>query len=97
MSFLQFFFMIFSAMFFPFAVLPDFIVTYVSRWLPVSYAVDAFRSLLIGLPAGFPELLPLNTELLIITLFGIISPIGGYFVYKWIERRARMAGTLGEY
>lgn len=96
-SFLQFFFLIFSAMFFPFAVLPDFIVTYISRWLPVSYAVDLFRSLLIGLPAGFPELLPLNTELLIVVLFGVLSPVLGYVVYKWIERRARMAGTLGEY
>lgn len=96
-SFLQFFFMIFSAMFFPFSALPSFLVDYVSRWLPVSYAVDAFRSLLIGLPPGFPELLPLDTEIIIVTLFGVISPIVGYYVYKWIERRARMAGTLGEY
>ncbi len=96
-SFLQFFFMIFSAMFFPFSVLPDFIVDYVSRWLPVSYAVDAFRSILIGLPSGFPELLPLNAELIIVTLFGLVSPVLGYYIYKWIERRARAAGTLGEY
>lgn len=96
-SFLQFFFMIFSAMFFPFYVLPSFLVDYVSRWLPVSYSVDAFRSLLIGLPDGFPELLPLGQELIIVTLFGVISPPAGYLVYRWIERKAKAAGTLGEY
>ncbi len=96
-SFVQFFFLIFSAMFFPFSALPRFLVDYVSRWLPVSYSVDAFRSLLIGLPEGFPELMPLNSELVIIVLFGLFSPLLGYLVYKWIERKARATGTLGEY
>ena len=96
----QFFFMIFSAQFFPFsslrAVHPA-IVDYVSRWLPVSYSVDAFRSLLIGMPEGYPELAPLGVEIAVVVAFGIASPIVGYLVYKWVERRARKDGNLGEF
>ncbi|MFQ5919279.1 MAG: ABC transporter permease [Thermoplasmata archaeon] len=96
-SFLQFFFIIFAAMFFPFGALPDVMVDYVSRYLPVAYSVDAFRSLLLGLPAGFPELLPLTQEILIVVLFGILAPPVSYLLYKEVERRARTQGTLGEY
>ncbi len=98
-SFLQFFFMIFSAQFFPFRALENvspLIVNGVSRWLPVSYCVDVFRSLLIG--AAEPELhLGYSAEILIVVLFGLISPIVGYWAYKRIEKSARTQGTLGEY
>lgn len=97
---LQFFFMIFAAQFFPFSALRGvhpFIVDGISRWLPVSYSVDAFRSLLVGLPPGFPELAPLGTEIVIVVLFGVLSPTIGYWVYKRIEASARLEGTLGEY
>lgn len=96
----QFFFMIFSAQFFPFAALRSIspaIVDYVSVWLPVSYCVDAFRSLLVGLPAGYPELAPLSVEIPIVVAFGVISPIVGYLIYKRAERSARRKGNLGEY
>ena len=97
-SFLQFFFMIFSAQFFPFSALRQaspLIVDGVSRWLPVSYSVDVFRSVLIG---QTPELGPsMEVELLIVVLFGILSPIVGYWTYNRLERGARTAGTLGEY
>lgn len=97
---LQFFFMIFSAQFFPFAALRGVhpaLVDGVSRWLPVSYSIDAFRSLLIGLPSGYPELMALEGELVIVIAFGLLSPVIGYAVYKWIEKSARGEGTLGEY
>lgn len=93
----SFFFLIFSAMFFPFGALPSFLVDYVSRWLPVSYGVDAFRSLLLGMPAGFPELAPLGVELLIVALFGVLTLPISYAIYKYVERQARIRGTLGEY
>jgi len=99
-NFFQFFFMIFSAQFFPFAALSTVspaIVDYVSRWLPVSYCVDAFRSLLIGLPQGYPELAPIEIEIIIVIAFGILSPLIGYLVYKRVEKSARRQGTLGEY
>jgi len=97
-SFLQFFFMIFSAQFFPFKALREaspLIVDGISRWLPVSYSVDTFRSLLIG---QTPELGPsMEIEILIVVLFGILSPIVGYWAYNRLERGARTQGTLGEY
>lgn len=93
---LQFFFFIFSAQFFPFSVLPQPVRDYVSRWLPVSYAVDLFRTTLLGIP---PELMPDDAlaEFAIVVAFGILSPILGYFAYLAFERQARRAGTLGEY
>ena len=94
-SFLQFFFMIFSAQFFPFLVLPDVIRNYISRWLPVSWSVDAFRSLLIG---QAPELgISIGGEVVLVIVFGLLSPLLGYMAYKRIERGARAEGTLGEY
>ena len=96
-NFLQFFFMIFCAMFFPFSALPDVVRNNISRYIPVSYCVDAFRSVLIGLPEGYPELMPLNIEILIVTAFGIITPIVGYFLYKRIEKIVKIDGSLGEY
>ncbi|MCJ2564241.1 MAG: ABC transporter permease [Candidatus Thermoplasmatota archaeon] len=96
-NFLQFFFMIFCAAFFPFRALPSVVVDYVSRWIPVSYGVDAFRSVLIGLPEGYPELLPFEAEMVVVVLFGILSPLLGYLYYRHSEKKARIQGTLGEY
>lgn len=96
-NFLQFFFMIFCAAFFPFRALPSVVVDYVSRWIPVSYGVDAFRSVLIGLPKGYPELLPFEAEMVVVVLFGILSPLFGYLYYRHSEKKARTQGTLSEY
>ena len=98
-GFLQFFFLIFCAQFFPFAALPQPVVQYVSVWIPVSYDVDLFRTTLMGIQ---PELVSLGyvsyqMELVIVALFGALSPILGYAFYRFIERRARREGTLGEY
>lgn len=96
-NFLQFFFMIFCAAFFPFKALPPVVVDYVSRWIPVSYAIDAFRSVLIGFPKGFPELLPFEIEMIVVVLFGVLSPLLGYLFYRHSEKKARIEGTLSEY
>jgi ABC-2 type transport system permease protein len=93
---LQFTFLGLCAMFFPFSVLPE-EVLYVSRLIPLSYCVDAFRSTLMGYPEGFPELLPIETEVVIVTVFGLVMPVLGYGLYKLAENRARATGTLGEY
>ncbi len=53
--------MILCGMFFPFRALPE-MVLWGSRVLPLSYAVDAFRSTLMGYPVGFPELAPIEVE-----------------------------------
>ncbi|MHA2095255.1 MAG: ABC transporter permease, partial [Candidatus Hodarchaeales archaeon] len=61
-NFLQFFFMIVCAMFFPFSALPD-VVLIVSRLIPLSYCVDLFRSTLLGTS---PELLSYELEFAIV-------------------------------
>jgi ABC-2 type transport system permease protein len=93
-QFLQFFLMIGCAMFFPFGVLPSWMVDGVSRWIPVSYVVDLFRSTLLG---RAPELASWQTEFAIVAAFGILSPIVGYWLYLKMEARAREQGKLGEF
>ncbi|MER3458242.1 MAG: hypothetical protein C4309_06110, partial [Chloroflexota bacterium] len=67
----QFTFMVLCAPFFPFQALPGWIQT-ISRLIPLSYGVDLFRSTLMGYPAGFPELAPVEIELIIVTAFGLL-------------------------
>ena len=59
------------------------------------HCVNLFRSTLLGSPE--PELATWWVEWVIVLLFGIISPIVGYWIYHRIERRARTEGSLGEY
>ena len=93
---LQFGLMIACAMFFPFSSLPNWML-WISRVIPVSYMVDAFRSTLMGYPPGFPELAPIEVELIIITAFGLLMPLLGYVLYRRAEDTARYKGTLAEY
>ena len=95
-NFLQFALLVTCGMFFPFSALPS-TVLHVTRLIPLSYGVDAFRSALMDYPPGFPELLPINQEIIIVTLFGLITPALGYFLYRAAERKVRMDGTLAEF
>jgi ABC-2 type transport system permease protein len=95
-NFLQFGFMILCANFFPFSVLPPFVLIF-SRLIPLSYAVDAFRSTMMGFPPGYPELAPFPLEVLIVTLFGLLMPLLGYLLYRRAERYARQRGSLSMY
>jgi ABC-2 type transport system permease protein len=95
-SVLQFSFMVLCAPFFPFAALPDWLQL-VSRAIPLSYGVDAFRASLMGFPPGFPELAPIDTELAIVATFGVLMPALGLWIYRRAEERARRSGTLSEY
>lgn len=92
----QFAFMILCANFFPFFALPE-QVRAISRLIPLSYSVDAFRSTLMGFPPGFPELAPIQVEVVIVTIFGILMPIAGYLMYRHEEDMARRTGSLAEY
>lgn len=93
---LQFAFMILCAIFFPFSTLPP-AIRFISRLIPFSYAVDAFRSTLMDFPPGFPELAPIEVEILIVTLFAILMPLIGYHLYRLAEVHARGEGSLSEY
>jgi ABC-2 type transport system permease protein len=92
----QFAFMVLCAPFFPFGTLPWYVQA-VSRLIPLSYGVDAFRSTLMDYPAGFPELAPIGVELGIVTVFGLIMPLLGFWLYRREENRARLRGHLSEY
>jgi ABC-2 type transport system permease protein len=93
---LQFGFMIFCAPFFPFSALPEPLL-WISKAIPLSYGVDAFRSTLMGYPNGFPELAPIGVELGIVTLFGVAMPLLGFWLYRQAENQARRRGSLSEY
>lgn len=93
---LQFAFLILCAMFFPFSALPPSILA-ISRIIPLSYSVDAFRSTLMGYPSGFPELAPIGVEIVIVTVFGLLMPLLGYYLYRQAENHARRSGSLAEF
>ncbi len=92
----QFAFMILGANFFPFFVLPKPLLD-IARLLPLSYCVDLFRSTLMGYPKGFPELAPVGLELVIVTVFGLLMPLLGYWLYRRAEDHGRRTGSLSEY
>ena len=92
----QFAFLIVCANFFPFSALPEQVLV-VSRLIPLSYSVDAFRSTLMGYPPGFPELAPIEVEIIIVTVFGLAMPLLGYWLYRRAEEHARQVGGLGEF
>ena len=93
---LQFALLILSANFFPFSALPPFLIA-IAKANPLAYAVDAFRSTLMGYPPGFPELASIQVEMVIVTLFGILSPLIGYFLYRRAEDQARRSGNLSTF
>jgi len=82
------------AMFFPFQALPGPVLA-LSRLLPFSYCVDAFRSALLGFPPGFPELAPFEVELAVAVGFGVMMPLLGYAAFRWTMDRMRKTGRLG--
>jgi len=93
---LQFVLLILCANFFPFGALPAGLRA-ISRVIPLAYGVDAFRSTLMGYPAGFPELAPIGVEIVIVTLFGLSMPLIGYWAYRVAEDHERRSGGLSEY
>lgn len=95
-NFLEFALLVLCAMFFPFSVLPE-PVRVLSGIVPLSYCVDAFRSTLMGLPPGFPELAPIEIELVIVAAYAVAAPILGYALFRAVERRLRENGQLGQY
>jgi ABC-type multidrug transport system permease subunit len=82
------------AMFFPFQALPG-PVLLISRLIPLSYCVDAFRSALLGFPQGYPELAPFGVEMAVVAAFGVLTPLLSYAVFRWTMDRMRKTGRLG--
>jgi ABC-2 type transport system permease protein len=79
------------AFFFPFSLLPP-ALRDIARLVPLSYAVDAFRTVAIG--QNQPELLSLELELIIVTVTGLLGPPLGYAIYRLQEYQVRQQGRL---
>jgi ABC-2 type transport system permease protein len=79
------------AFFYPFAALSPTVQT-LARLIPLSYSVDAFRTIALGWSQ--PELLPLTLELPLVLICALIAPWLGWRVYLWCEIAARREGRV---
>jgi ABC-2 type transport system permease protein len=77
---------------FPINSLPRWLMP-VALALPLSYGYDAVRGWLLGTRT----LLPIGTEIIVLLVF-MVAMIGlGLLVFKDLERRVRVRGTLGQH
>ena len=77
---------------FPVKVLPRSLMA-VSLALPLTYAYDAIR----GIVLQTDTLLPIGTEVVILTGFMFVSFSLGFALFRRIERRCRSLGTLAQH
>jgi len=81
-----------SGVFFPLALLPDWIQN--SAWAnPLAVAIDSMREALLG-GAGWAEIAP---ELLILASMSAVSLTAGVLAFRGALRREKRLGTLGLY
>jgi ABC-2 type transport system permease protein len=83
---------LFSGSNFPVTALPRWLLP-VSLALPLTYGFDAVRGWLLGTKT----LMPLVTESLLMVVFMVLMLWVGTWVFKLLERRVRMKGTLGQH
>jgi ABC-2 type transport system permease protein len=84
--------MIFCGITFPVTLLPGWMQG-VAGWLPQTYIIHAVRSAALSTD-GLAALLP---DLNALALFGVFWLAVGYFLFNWMERRARQTGAIGQY
>lgn len=83
---------IFSGSNFPVNALPRFLLP-VALALPLTYGLDAVRAYLIGTKT----ILPLQWELALLIVFMFVMLWLGTGAFKWLERRVRVLGALGQH
>ena len=84
--------MIFCGITFPVSVLPGWMQEF-AGWLPQTYMIHAMRAVSLT-NAGFAELTP---DLVALAGFGAFWLVAGYLAFRWMERRARRTGAIGQY
>jgi len=84
--------MIFCGITFPVAILPDWMQSF-SKWLPQTYLIHGMRAAAFS-NAGIKELLP---DLIPLLTSGVFLLAAGYYIFLWMERRARKTGAIGQY
>ncbi|MCE9644466.1 MAG: ABC transporter permease [Chloroflexi bacterium] len=83
---------IFSGSNFPVNALPKFLLP-VALALPLTYGLDAVRSLLIGTQT----IMPIRLELVLLIVFMFVMLWIGIVTFRSLERRVRTLGTLGQH
>jgi ABC-2 type transport system permease protein len=86
------FVMIFCGITYPLSVLPGWMQEF-AKWLPPTYIISGIRKAALG-NATYIDLLP---ELVPLLWFGVGLLAAGYFVFNWMERRARRTGAISQY
>ncbi len=84
--------MVFCGITFPVSLLPVWMQS-VARWLPQTYMMHGMRNALLA-GASLPALWP---DIRALLLFGGLWLSAGYFLFNFMERRARRTGTIGHY
>ena len=84
--------MIFCGITFPVSLLPGWMQT-IAEWLPQTYMIHGMRAAAFA-NAGFAALWP---DLRALLLFGAFWLTLGYLLFRWMERRARRTGAIGQY
>ncbi len=77
---------------YPIWILPGWLQA-VGKAVPLTYGIDAVRAVLLGSRTIYP----LAWEVAILLVAAVALPGIGYMVFKLIERRARVLGTLGQF
>jgi ABC-2 type transport system permease protein len=83
-------FSLFSGNMFPVRALPVYLLP-IALALPLTYGLDAIRSILLGTTT----LLPLAVEIAILLVAMVVLLPLGYAIFWWVERRCKQAGTIG--
>jgi ABC-2 type transport system permease protein len=84
--------MIFCGITFPVGLLPGWMQS-IATWMPQTYMIHGMRAAAFA-NASLAELWP---DLQALLLFGAFWLTLGYFLFRWMERRARRTGAIGQY
>lgn len=84
--------MIFCGITFPVSLLPGWMQS-IATWMPQTYMIHGMRAAAFS-HASLAELWP---DLQVLLLFGAFWLTLGYLLFRWMERRARQTGAIGQY
>src|SRR5262249_33161885 len=84
--------MIFCGITYPIILMPNWMQS-IAFWLPQTYIIHAMRLAALS-KNGLYEIWP---DIQALTIFGVLWLLIGYFLFVWMERRARQTGTIGQY
>lgn len=84
--------MIFCGITFPISMTPGWMQE-IAKWLPQSYMIHGVRDAALA-NATLADLKP---DIIALVGFGAFWLVMGYLIFRWMERRARQTGAIGQY